>query len=233
MVRFIEIVRPRFAVIENVPGVAHSSDRVVPQALAALRAAGYRIDVGLVNAAEVGAAQSRRRHVLIAARRDTGTTPSLARMRAEFGAPQRPVLWAIDDVGVEEHLGTFGTPARHMPVNRERIDYLFKHNLHDLPDSERPDCHRLKPHSYRSVYGRMHADRPAPTITAGFGSCGQGRFVHPTEPRTLTPHEAARIQGFPDFFSFAGADLRGDLQRMIGNAVPSQLAFSAVAELIR
>ena len=49
---------------------------------------------------------------------------------------------------------------------------------------------------------------------------GQGRFVHPTRSRMITPHEAARLQGIPDFFSFDAVSRRTMLHRLIGNAVP-------------
>jgi DNA (cytosine-5)-methyltransferase 1 len=69
------------------------------------------------------------------------------------------------------------------------------------------------------MYGRLHWDRPAQTVTTGFGSMGQGRYVHPSRRRTITPHEAARLQTFPDWFDF-GQSSRGQLADMIGNAVP-------------
>jgi DNA (cytosine-5)-methyltransferase 1 len=86
------------------------------------------------------------------------------------------------------------------------------------------------------MYGRLWWDEPAQTITTGFSSMGQGRFVHPLQPRTLTPHEAARLQTFPDFFTIgATTHLRSAWSRMIGNAVPpflgralGQLALSAL-----
>ena len=77
----------------------------------------------------------------------------------------------------------------------------------------------------------MYWDRPAHTITAGFSSNGQGRFTHPEAfpGRTITPHEAARIQTFPDWFQFP-TDKRGVLKKAIGNAVPPILAMH-VAEV--
>jgi DNA (cytosine-5)-methyltransferase 1 len=48
--------------------------------------------------------------------------------------------------------------------------------------------------------------------------------VHPGRRRTITPHEAARLQTFPDFFSFSATEWRGAWARMIGNAVPPLLA---------
>src|SRR5262244_3824755 len=90
-----------------------------------------------------------------------------------------------------------GTPT---PVNRERIEYLFAHKLYELPDDMRPDYHRLKAHSYKSVCGGTYPDTPAQTITSGFLSMEQGRYVVPSQRRTITPHEAARLQFIPDFF---------------------------------
>ena len=118
--------------------------------------------------------------------------------------------------------------------NRRRVEYLFDNDLHELPNDQRPECHQNGT-SYRSVYGRMRADKPAPTITGGFLSPGRGRFTHPTEPRALTPREAARIQGFPDTYSFSlpqGEPGRTHLARWIGNAVPMPLGFAAGLALL-
>jgi len=79
----------------------------------------------------------------------------------------------------------------------------------------------------------MHWDQPAQTITSGFTCTGQGRFAHPREPRTITPHEAARLQLIPDFFSFSSDLRRGALCEMIGNAVPAKLAYVLALELLR
>jgi DNA (cytosine-5)-methyltransferase 1 len=91
-------------------------------------------------------------------------------------------------------------PTVLKPETQRRVDYLFDHDLFDLPNSERPPCHRDKMHTYNSVYGRLQWDRPAPTITGGFDTMGRGRFVHPRFRRPLTPREGARLQGFPDWF---------------------------------
>jgi DNA (cytosine-5)-methyltransferase 1 len=144
----------------------------------------------------------------------------------------RSVSWAISDLLDRVETGPFDTPAKHSATNQARIEYLFSNALYELPDDQRPDCHRLKAHSYKSVYGRLRPDEPAPTITTGFGSTGQGRFVHPTLPRTLTPHEAARVQFIPDFFDF-GDERRGALQDMIGNAVPPKISYLLALELLR
>ena len=103
------------------------------------------------------------------------------------------------------------------------MNWLVKNDQYDLPNRLRPDCHK-NGHTYPAVYGRMYWDRPAHTITAGFSSNGQGRFTHPDAfpGRTITPHEAARIQTFGDDFEFTGAS--GANYKMIGNAVPPMFA---------
>ena len=226
-VRFAEVFQPAHVLIENVPGVVHDRRGVVRQARDGLEALGYFVDGATVRAERVGVPQTRRRFFMLASRR---VRPSVDRAAELSRRAVRPVIWAIDDLGGESD-STFGSSARHSSENRRRIAYLFEHDLYELPDAERPSCHRDKPHRYRSVYGRMRPDEPAPTITVGFGSTGQGRFVHPHELRTLTPHEAARVQTFPDWFNFSGL-ARRTLQKGIGNAVPPLLAAAMVRELI-
>ena len=70
------------------------------------------------------------------------------------------------------------------------------------------------------MYGRLWWDQPAQTITTGFGSMGQGRYVHPTRRRTITPHEAARLQTIPDYVQLGVDEQRSAWADMIGNAVP-------------
>jgi DNA (cytosine-5)-methyltransferase 1 len=82
------------------------------------------------------------------------------------------------------------------------------------------------------MYGRMRYDEPSQTITSGFSSPGQGRYIHPVRPRTLTPHEAARLQFFPDFFDFSMVKYRSSLATMIGNAVPMKLSYAVGLELL-
>jgi DNA (cytosine-5)-methyltransferase 1 len=82
------------------------------------------------------------------------------------------------------------------------------------------------------MYGRLRWNMPAQTITTGFGSMGQGRYIHPSQQRTLTPHEAARLQTFPDFFDFDAVKSRGSWARMIGNAVPPLVVLQFAARLL-
>ena len=82
------------------------------------------------------------------------------------------------------------------------------------------------------MYGRLHWEKTAQTLTTGFGSMGQGRYVHPLRRRTITPHEAARIQMIPDFFDFSKVDSRSALAKLIGNVVPPALGIALGVPLL-
>lgn len=76
---------------------------------------------------------------------------------------------------------------------------------------------------HSGAYGRLCWDGQAPTITTRFDTPAGGRFIHPTENRTLSPREAARIQSFPDDFVFCGN--KTTVCKTIGNAVPPKLSY--------
>lgn len=74
---------------------------------------------------------------------------------------------------------------------------------------------------FKDKYFRLYADRPSRTITAHMRSDCHSH-IHPTQPRGLTPREAARAQSFPDDYAFLGPYLKTYIQ--IGNAVPPVMA---------
>ena len=224
--RFAELFSPTHIVVENVQGVRHDRSEAFARCRAKLETLGYGVELFLLQGAEVGVPQRRRRCFMVASRR---ATIGLEGLSGHFSSHERTFDWACGDLGLGE--GVFDTAANVSSTNAARMRFLIDNDLFELPNSERPDCHRLKPHGYASVYGRLRPDAAAPTITTGFGSPGQGRYTHPREPRTLTPHEAARLQFFPDFFDF-GVTMRKRLQKLIGNAVPPKLIYPILLELL-
>lgn len=229
MARAAEILSPALVLIENVPAVQQDSGNVVERTSRALETLGYRVASNVVDLSLIGAPQKRRRHLMLAMSAGLGDPSSILNAMPTAKRP-RSVGWAIRDLLDIDAVTTFDTPSNPTKTNQTRMDYLFQADVHDLPDPLRPPCHRDKPHSYKAVYGRMWWDRPAPTITTGFGSMGQGRYVHPKRSRTITPHEAARLQTFPDWFDWKTAR-RGYLATMIGNAVPPLLTIR-IGELL-
>jgi DNA (cytosine-5)-methyltransferase 1 len=230
MARFAEVVGPEHIFLENVRGIQHDRGRALDRTRKALLDLGYHVDGGIVRIERLGVPQHRHRYVLIASKT---REVSLETLLAAHYTPERSFEWACAELADAEPDTDFNTPSRPSTRNANRIAYLFGEGKgdHNLPNNQRPKCHR-KPHSYRSVYGRLWWDRPAQTITTGFTCMGQGRFVHPTRPRTLTPHEAARLQFAPDFFDFSGVP-RVALTEMIGNAVPPKLTYALTLGLLR
>ncbi len=231
---FAVACRARSVAIENVTSVIHDGADVVATTKALLSANGYAITEGILAADEMGWPQTRRRHFLIARRLDApgGSGPiPLPEVRELLGGDQpRSVMWAIGGPQALSHDRVMHDLPEYTEANRERMDWLFDNDQHDLALAERPDCHQGGT-SYGAVYGRMHSDRPAPTITTGFMTPGRGRFVHPTERRTLTAAEAARLQGFPDGYVFRPdpdrRPTRAQLAKWIGDAVTAPLGYAA------
>ncbi len=228
----------RMVLIENVPAVQNDRARVVDSARGLLEAAGYRVETGVLAADRMGWPQTRRRFFLAARR--SGSPIAFAALRIGLAeADPRPLWWAIGDLeGTDEETDAkdpLHSVAQLSEENRSRIAWLFDNDAYELGLSERPECHRDGT-TYRAVYGRLRPDRPAPTITTGFLTPGRGRFVHPTEPRTLTPREAARLQGFPDTYRFApdpkNPPNRSQLARWIGDAVPMPLGYAAALSVL-
>lgn len=225
----------RMVLIENVPAVENDRGGVVEAARDLLGSAGYRIEAGVFAADEMGWPQTRRRFFLVARRGDAPPLEFGTIRRALAESQARSVWWAVGDLEDLDESDPLHRVGELSAENQARIAWLFDHDAHDLDLSERPACHRNGT-TYSAVYGRMRRDRPAPTITTGFLTPGRGRFVHPTRRRTLSPREAARLQGFPDTYRFAPdperPPTRSQLAKWIGDAVPMPLGYAAALSVL-
>lgn len=214
-------------VIENVPGVRASKEGVARAAVELLTDAGYSVTHGVLKADELGWPQRRSRFFLVATK---GWAPiPLTDVAQALAHPARPISWALEDL-LDRDEGTVMTDLPRLSAeNIDRINHLHDEGIYDLPNAERPDCHKNGT-TYGAVYGRMQWDAPAQTLTTGFLTPGRGRYVHALRRRTLTPREAARLQGFPDDYCFrvGGQDpSRKNLTKWIGDAVPAPLGMAA------
>ncbi len=230
-IEFIRRAKPSYFMIENVPSVIHASEKVIDIAFEQLAREGYAVQDLNIEFESLGVPQRRKRHVLVGSLARKSVSLDFIINSYEKYSP-RTVKDAIQDLIGHPQQTEFDKPSRMHPINLLRAKYLIDNDLYDLPNDLRPKCHQKK-HSYKSMYGRLYWDKPAQTITGGFGSMGQGRFLHPLEPRMITPREAARIQGLPDWLDYSEVTSRTALQQMIGNAVPSVLSFEYASEIIK
>lgn len=125
----------------------------------------------------------------------------------------------------------FNHKARYCsPINHE----IYR-RLNPGDDATDPKIADIMPYAHRNdkfkdKYFKLYADRPCRTITAHLRSDCHSH-IHPTEARTLTPREAARVQSFPDDYLFLGPYLKTYIQ--IGNAVPPLMAKGIAHELMK
>lgn len=236
-IRAVEVLQPTVVLIENVPAVQHDKGDVLGKAVGRLdaEASGYTVAHGVLDLVKFGVPQRRRRHILLAVRGRHVNPEYLLKLQLSCDDHnERSVRWAISDlVDIVAESGP-DSPSRASAENKTRMQWLHAApGRTDLPNTMRPACHRDKVHSYTSMYGRLIWDQPAQTITTGFGSMGQGRFVHPGLPRTITPHEAARLQTLPDFYDLDESKTRGSWAMVIGNAVPPLVAIRLIEPLLR
>jgi DNA (cytosine-5)-methyltransferase 1 len=219
--------------IENVPAVLRDEFRSVDVTRELLESLGWNEENAVLSAASIGWPQTRKRHFL-AAIGETNPIP-FGEIESALESETRFVGWAIDDLLHVGDADFMDQPSKLSKINEERIQYLFENDSYTLPDHVRPLKHQ-DGHSYPSSYGRMKWDEPSGTITTGFMSPGRGRFIHPLLPRALTPHEAARIQGFPDSYIFESSGpkpARSLLAKWIGDAVPAPLGYAAGFTVLR
>ena len=219
---FASLLQPSIVVIENVSTVIHDKTDVVYKTVSSLRNLGYSTEIITINGVKIGLPQTRKRHFLFASKNPIFRSSELLSAFEEFYPAPRPVSWCLELAPrIYDRDNTFYAPSYLSNDNYERVMWLLNNNEYDLPNRLRPVCHQ-KDHNYKSVYGRMHWDKPSGTITTGFHSPGRGRYVHPLEPRVITSCEAALIQGFPRTYRFYADNFmpsRYTHAKVIGDAV--------------
>lgn len=229
--RIVCELRPRMFLMENVPGlVGKRGCQLVSIYERTLISAGYHFKATLLNAAEYGAPQFRKR-VFYCGWLDS-ELPSFQFPAPTHGPENFRTVWdAIGDLPAppEDCTPIPGDPlhrrTRLSPLNLKRLRFIpAGGGMQDLPVELRVDCHKNGADriGHRYVYGRLAPDKPAATITARFDSFTRGKFAHPYEDRNITLREGARLQTFDDAFRFAGT--QEEIAALIGNAVPSMVA---------
>jgi DNA (cytosine-5)-methyltransferase 1 len=224
--RLVEGLLPKAVMVENVPGLA--DDCRLLDFWLRLRELGYLPRHYVLNASDYGVAQRRRRMVLLAARG--------ADIPAAVPDPIRKHV--VDVIGGLPAPGLSGDPAHDVKERRSpRIQAMIElippdgGGRMDLPQEWWLACHK-RSDGFKDVYGRMAWNDVAPTITGGFVNPSKGRFLHPEQHRTITPREAALLQGFPQTYRFPMARGKFPVAELIGNAFPPAFVERQAAQVI-
>jgi len=231
--RCIDQVKPLVFVLENVPPLLKSAEYLEMRRFA--EQLGYRVEGRVLNAADYGVPQTRRRAIVIGTRvgepsfpEPTHVDPSKRNLLTQRLSPWRTVRDAIGHVpleptGLNWHIGRNPTP---MSIRRYKC-IPPGGNRWDLPPELTPGCWKRKTQGGTDLFGRLWWDRPSVTIRTEFYKPEKGRYLHPVAHRPITHFEAALLQSFPEDFVFCGKKINVGIQ--IGNAVPPVLA-EALAE---
>ncbi len=212
--RFVEAVLPRAVMLENVPGLVE--DQRFSEFINSLNVLGYIGEPRVLNAADYGVPQRRRRLIYLGG----------YGFRIPFADPSTRRKTVQKSIGRLSAAGKSGDAVHDMPEQRtEKVVSLIKRipkdggSRTDLPSEEQLECHK-RCDGFKDVYGRMAWNDVAPTITSGCFNPSKGRFLHPEEDRAITMREAALLQGFPRRYRFPVTGGKSALALMIGNALP-------------
>ncbi|MGR6031072.1 DNA cytosine methyltransferase [Rhodococcus erythropolis] len=245
--RAVRQVKPKAFVIENVPEFQRSAQfaRLLELMETDRELSKYRFAYGVLNAADYGVPQRRRRGIFMAVRgrkkvpwppapthgpESANATEYVTVRDAIENIPLTTARTEIEVIDGQQdlHVGRNARPMslaryRAIPEGGNRFD--LARNRPDLL----PKCWANKPTGTTDVMGRLWWDRPSVTIRTEFYKPEKGRYLHPVADRPITHREAARLQSFPDDFEFEGTKI--SIARQIGNAVPPELAQALARHL--
>lgn len=239
---------PSVVVFENVPGILDTDDgQYVEWFKSIMRKAGYGVTLDVVNAADYGVPQRRKRTIGICVKGISHNEVLLpptthAENPEEHDRDVERWVTVRDEIADLPSLEA-GESATDIDGHRARNHQSQTIELmqaiptdggsrSDLPEELELDCHkRLDGGGAGNVYGRMAWDEPASTLTTRCTSPSSGRFVHPEQHRAITPREAARLMSFPDSFELPSKN--SDAERLVGNAVPPRLMTAIVEGVLQ
>jgi DNA (cytosine-5)-methyltransferase 1 len=255
-IRFVTELQPLAFVMENVPALATYENGILLERI--IQAfPDYTVDKRILDAEYSGVPQSRRRLFIQGSRIGNICWPDVAEAlhqpvtvaQAIDDLPER-APGMLSDEALPYHLESART--RYQRLMREQMpddqvhvvwDHITRQlreddqaifammpqggKYRDLPDEWKR--YQQDGKNFADKYWRLIANEPSWTITAHIAKDAY-RYIHPTQNRTLSVREFARLQSFPDRFRFCGP--RTERLRQIGNAVPPLLAQSIARSIV-
>ena len=211
-VRFVDVIKPKMFIMENVAALkTHNHGKTIKEIVTAFNDLGYEVKYEVLNAADYGVPQHRRRIFVIGTRGNN-----------TFEFPQKSnkmvtIKEVIENLPKLESGQTSDIPnhnaMKHSKQMLEKMSYVKDGgNRSDIPEDLRPKSGDIR------KYIRYNSLEPSICITGDMR-----KVFHYEQNRALTGRELARIQTFPDEFIFKGNV--GKIQQQIGNAVPPTLAY--------
>ena len=239
--RAVNETNPKIVIFENVSGFKSLyNGQAYETLIKELESIGYKVFSDVLNAADYGLPQLRKRTFVIGILKEYSFAfPKIINSKNKnlFEDKYLTIMSAISDLpklssGEEKKNYSCKPKNNYQEKMRGNSKLLTEHNCSNYgarmqkiislvpPKGDVSDLPiNLRPKSYfNNVYARIDPSKPSPTITRNFGTPSSSRCIHPFQNRALSTREGARIQSFPDDFIFFGSKTSKNLQ--IGNAVP-------------
>lgn len=218
--RIVNVVKPKFFVMENVARLyTHNSGKTRQEIIDKFNEMGYRVEVKVLNTAEHGVPQKRRRVIFIGTNTDA---PII--FPSEDKSKPKSIKDAIGNLP-ELKSGESSSIPNHVAMNHteqmlKKMSYVKDGgNRLDIPEELRPKSGDAR------KYMRYHSAEPSVCVTGDMR-----KVFHYSQNRALTVRELARIQTFPDNFIFEGSVIAQ--QQQVGNSVPPELGFRLAESLV-
>lgn len=238
MARVVSELKPAICMMENVPGLTKRGFPLLRKFEKKFELMGYIITKGILQMADYGVPQSRRRLVLLAGKGfkiplpnpthsrsvslNSRTKPWIT-LREALKKGDEPVSFSVAKQNGGPNKFNWHVVRDLKPISIERLRFLTAGGSRlVLPKKIRPTCHK-NAKGFQNVYGRMSWDSVAPTITSGCTTLSAGRFGHPQKNRTISVREASTIQTFPKSYAFETNKIEKACE-LVGNALPCRFA---------
>lgn len=239
-VRVVKDAKPKAFIFENVQGMNQNKHaEVLNYFHDVFGKLGYKLSVSVLNAADYGVPQQRKRLIVLGVRGSKDVFFPLpthsadhARFTEEYAnlgiklpwqiKPHLTVAQTFEKIPQSRYTADDCKSLHVGDVVKERMRYIKAgQNFKVLPDKLLPECWRSGKHQGADTFGRLRPDHPSVTIRTGAYNPSKGRYIHPYEDRGLNTVEMAAIQSFPNRWRFYGSLV--SVGRQIGNAVPPPL----------
>lgn len=242
-IRFVEIIKPKFFILENVKGLLTLKNGFFKEdIIERFTKLGYNVNFKMLKASHYGVAQNRERVFFVGLKKEifkdeffefpignkshiVSTSDALSDLPS-LDDGEDPTKYKTKPQNDYQKIMrensakiTNNDITRHTEQTKKIISMVPDGgNIKDLPEKY------YKVRNYSSAFKRMNSKKPSTTI-----DCGHRNYFHYKENRVPTVRESARIQSFPDDYYFTGS--KTDQYTQVGNAVPVLLAKTIALEI--
>lgn len=236
----IRAKRPALFLFENVQGLLSARNgnkaKIIDLLISEFGKLGYQVSYKLINAADYGVPQLRKRVIIVGSLHDVVDFPMPTHNADGTGGLRKYV--SVDEAIGDLPMPTDDSPIDHTPPTMSQLDkYIVSHvkpggNYRDIPsDVGSARIRRLqRDGGHTTCYGRMLPDKPSYTINTYFNRPNVGCNIHYGQDRLITVREALRLQTFPDDYVIVSRSKQGK-NLIVGNAVPPRLACALAENL--